>query len=347
MLIAGVRGVGKTVLLNRFEEIAQEFGWQSESYEARKASDLPAALARICRKVLLELSTKEKAKDRAKRALGVLKAFTATIEGVKFQIDVDAVLGTADSGSLADDLRDLLLEVGEVAQTNRKGVLILLDEVQVIGEDDYEALIVALHRVSQKQLPVAFIGAGLPTSRALSAEVKTYAERMFVTPTIGELSPEAARAALVEPAKERGIQYDDEALEKILAYSSRYPFFLQKYGREVWLLAEKSPITGDVVDQAKPLVEQDLDDNFFTFRMTLATPGEVDYLAAMADLGDDPQQVSAIATRAGYKTSTAASPVRDSVLKKNLVWAPKRGYLDFTAPLFADYLRRKHPVQKS
>lgn len=344
MLIAGVRGVGKTVLLNAFEEIAEEEGWQCEMYEMRNDSDLPAALARICRRVLLELSLKEKAKDRAIRALSVLKAFTATIGGVDFSIDVEAATGRADSGSLPDDLRDLFVATGEAARASEKGVLILVDEVQLIPEDQFEALIVALHRVVQKNLPVAFIAAGLPTSRSLSAQAKTYVERMFVTPTLGELSDQDAKEALVAPARARGVAYTDDALTKILEYSGRYPFFLQKYGQEVWRLSDGSPISTHAVDAAKSLVQDDLDESFFTFRISLATPGERDYMAAIAALGDGPQQVSAIAARAGYRDSTAASPTRDALLKKSLVWSPRRGYLDFTAPMFADYLRRKHPL---
>ena len=344
LLIAGVRGVGKTCLLNEFEKIAEEAEWQCEMYEVQNGSDVPAALARIFRKVLLELSTKEKVKDRALQALRVLKGFTASIGGVEFTLDVDAIAGKADSGAFREDLKDLLLEVGEVAAANGKGVLILIDEIQLVEGDHYEALIVALHRVVQKNLPIAFIGAGLPTSRSISAETKTYVERMFITPTLGPLDHDDARAALADPAKARGVRYEPEALDKILEYSDRYPFFLQKYGRQVWRLADASPITGEIVEAAQPIVQADLDQSFFAFRISTATPREVEYMAAMAALGDGPQSVSEIAAKAGYTSSTAASPHRDALLKKNLVWAPERGLLEFTAPLFADCLRRNHPI---
>lgn len=344
LLITGVRGVGKTCLLNEFERIAEQADWQCEIYEVQNGSDVPAALARMFRKVLLELSTKEKVKDRALQALRVLKGFTATIGGVEFQLDVDAIAGKADSGSLREDLKDLLVEVGEVAKENGKGVLVLIDEIQIVTEDDYEALIVALHRVVQKSLPIAFVGAGLPTSRALSAEAKTYVERMFITPTLGPLSEEDARTALVAPAEERGVDYESDALDRILEHSDRYPFFLQKYGRQVWKLADGSPIEAEIVDAAQPIVEADLDQNFFAFRISTATRTEIQYMAAMADLGDGPQHVSDIARKAGFNSANAASPHRDALLKKNLVYAPERGLLDFTAPLFADYLRRNHPA---
>lgn len=345
LLIAGVRGVGKTCLLNEFENIAEGAGWQCEMYEVQNGSDVPAALARMFRKILLELSTKEKVKDRALKGLRVLKGFTATIGGVDFQLDVDAIAGQADSGSFREDLKDLLLEIGDIARANGKGVLILIDEIQIVTEDDFEALIVALHRVVQKNLPIAFIGAGLPTSRSISAEAKTYVERMFITPTLGPLDLDDARAALIEPANARGVEYEEEALEKILDYSSRYPFFLQKYGRQAWRLADSSPITADVVEAAQPIVEADLDQNFFAFRVSTATPKELEYMAAMAALGDGPQPVAEIAEKAGYSASTAVSPIRDALLKKNLIYAPRRGQLDFTAPLFANFLRRNHPVE--
>ena len=344
MLIAGVRGVGKTVLLNRFEDIAEEHGWIAEIHEVQNAGDLPAALARIFRRVLLQLSLKEKAKDKALKAMRVLKAFTATIEGVEFNIDVEAALGRGDSGHLPDDLRDLFLEVGEAAQATGKGVLLLIDEVQLIPEDQYEALIVALHRVVQKGLPIAFIGAGLPSSRSLSAEAKTYVERMFITPTLGELADADARAAIAAPATARGVAYQDAALDRILEYSGRYPFFLQKYGQQVWRQADSTPIELDVVEASQPVVQDDLDQSFFRFRVSVATPGERDYMAAMASLGDGPQHVSQVATTAGFRDTSAASPTRDALLKKNLVWSPDRGLLDFTAPLFADYMRRAFPV---
>jgi hypothetical protein len=213
MIITGQRGVGKTVLLNRFEERAVEADWYNEFYEVARSTELPAVLARMARRALLKMSVKERMKIHAKSALGVLKAFTISVGGVDLTIDAEAALGTADSGDLAEDIRDLLLELGRVTQAGGTGV-VFFDEVQFLRREHYEALVIALHRLGQKALPLAIVGAGLPLLPRLTGEAKSYAERMFDYSTIGKLAAAAAERALLKPAADRGVQYEPDALAR-------------------------------------------------------------------------------------------------------------------------------------
>jgi AAA ATPase-like protein len=344
MLITGLRGVGKTVLLNTFHAIGSDQGWFAATTEIRQNTQLSSVMARLTRRVLLEMSATERFRDRARRALGVLRAFVVRYGEAEIRIDVDAIAGLADSGDREEDLADLLTEVGRAAQAGGTGVVYLMDEVQFLEREDLEALIAALHRASQEGLPVTVVGAGLPLLPRLVGEARSYAERLFDFRSIGSLDDAAARAALVIPAQEEGVAWEQDALDVALGYSDGYPYFLQEYGKNAWLVASESPISGGDVERAHPTVLNELDEGFFHVRIERATDAERRYMAAMADLGDGRQRSGAIATRLGQGSSSAISLTRDSLLKKGLIYSPAHGYVDFTVPQFAAFIRRNYPL---
>lgn len=288
LIVTGMRGVGKTVLLNEFEDIAADKEWLSEMMELQHRAEFGPKLARALRRLLIQMSAKERMKQRATLALRVLKSFTATIGGVEFKLDVDAAVGVADSGDLAEDLRDLFLHVGETARSGKTGVVILCDELQLLNLREYEAVVMALHRVKQKGVPVAFVGAGLPMLPELTGDAKTYAERQFEFPRIGALPPDEAKRALAVPAKKQNVVYEPEALDLIIERSGAYPYFLQEYGKHVWNIATRSPITREEVISADPVVLAYLDENFFEIRIGRLTDRQQDYLRAMASAGTAP-----------------------------------------------------------
>lgn len=345
LLITGLRGVGKTVLLDAFEGIAIERGWFASFTEITSETHLPKIISTMAREALIDLRRIERVKERARRALSILKAFTITTgAGVDIKIDVDLEEGIADSGDLGRDLGDLFIVVGEVAADGDRGVVFLLDEVQFLERDDFEALIAAMHRAARRQLPVTVVGAGLPMLPRLAGEAKSYAERLFVFPNIGALSDDAARLALVGPAEDEGVRYTPEALKGILGYSGRYPYFLQQYGKHAWLTGKGHVIDEDAVERAHALVLSALDTDFFHVRFERATPLEQRYLAAMADLGDGPQKSGEVTRALGYSSTTETGPIRDSLIKKGLIYGPRHGFVDFTVPLFAGFMRRRHPL---
>ena len=345
LLITGLRGVGKTVLLDAFEGLAIERGWYASFTEITSETRLAKVIATMAREALLDLSRVERVKDRARKALSVLKAFTlSTGLGLEVRIDIDAEEGVADSGDLGRDLGDLFTVVGQVARDGGRGVVFLLDEVQLMRRSDFEALIAAMHRVARRKLPVTIVGAGLPMLPRLAGEAKSYAERLFVFPQIDALSEDAARIALVEPAQDEGVTYTDDALALIFKYSGRYPYFIQQYGKHAWLTGKDDLIDVDAVERAHELVLSVLDTAFFHVRFERATPLEQRYLAAMASLGDGPQSSGAVTRALGYASTTETGTIRDSLIKKGLIYSPRHGTVDFTVPLFADFMRRQHPL---
>ncbi len=345
LLVTGLRGVGKTVLLDAFEGIAIERGWFASATEVTSDTRLAKIVATMTREALLDLRRVERVRDGARRALSILKAFTITTGvGVDIRVELDVEEGTADSGDLGRDLGDLFVEVGSIAKDAGRGVVFLLDEVQFLGRPDFEALIAGLHRSTRRQLPITVVGAGLPSLPRLAGEAKSYAERLFTFPTIGALSESAARLALVEPAAEEGVTITDGALERILELSGRYPYFLQQYGKHAWLTGANNLIHEQAVERAHELVLSVLDTEFFLVRFERATPAEQRYLAAMASLGDGPQRSGAVTRLLGYTSTTETGPTRDALIKKGLVYSPRHGLVDFTVPLFADFMRRQHPL---
>jgi hypothetical protein len=252
-------------------------------------------------------------------------------------------MGVADSGDLVEDLRDLFVTVGEAAVEAGLGFALILDEVHNLPREQFEALIMGLHRAKQKSLPVTFVGAGLPLLPRLTGEAKTYAERMFVWPRIGALPENEARAALVLPAERQGVQWDEAAVAEVLEYTEGYPFFIQEFGRHAWVQNTDTRITAEDTAAARPVVEADLDDNFFDLRIGRLTDTERAYVSAMAALGDGPQRSGEVAARLG-KTTQAVSSLRDDLLNGAVIYAPKRGFVDFTVPHCGAYVRRRYPL---
>jgi DNA-binding CsgD family transcriptional regulator len=270
----------------------------------------------------------------------VLKTFTLQLpDGARVSIDVDALSGVADSGNLADDVTDLLVACGEAARDRGTGIVLAIDELQYVHPDELSALIVAIHRTNQLNLPVILTGAGLPQLRALAGEAKSYAERLFDFPEIGSLSAEDARTALALPAAESGAAIDDAALDIMVGRSHGYPYFLQEWGYHVWNVAPQSPITADDVERAAPRVRDQLDQNFFLVRLDRLTPREREYLVAMASLGPGPHRSGDIAAALGVRVESVA-PRRSALIAKGIIYSPAHGDTAFTVPLFDEFLER-------
>jgi len=345
LIYSGLRGVGKTVLLLEFETLARESGWVCNDVEEVGSGDFRQTFAELAYQLLLSMSRRERMHGRATAAFRVLKSFSIGVPGgFAARLEVDTAIGTADSGDPERDLAALLVEVGLVAQSGGTGVVFFLDEMQGLGDTALAAVCMAMNRVGQRGLPVALVGAGLPPLPRLLRTAKPYAERMFAYHELDRLSDAEARLALVAPAGQRGVEYEPDAVDLIVGASAGYPHFLQEYGRVLWNEVELSPITAHDVESADALIKETLNRRFFKDRFEMASDAEQRYIAAMAELGDGPVRSVAVAERAGYKDASSASVVRDSLLRKDLVYSPRRGLIDFTVPLFGDYLRGEHPL---
>lgn len=342
LVITGLRGVGKTVLLNEFESLCEAGGWHGEAREVSEESRIADLVARSARRALVEMSSTRRAGDAVRRALGALKAFTITVGDVAFNLDVAALEGVADSGDLAEDMRDLLVEVGLAADEHGSGFALILDEMQNLSRSDLGALIVGLHRAKQKGYPVALVGGGLPLLPELTAEAKSYAERGFEFRSVGPLDGVASRAALEEPAGEHGVRWQSAALERVVTATEGYPYFLQEYGRAAWKVGGGQTISLEDVDAAEPIARDYLDENFFSQRIGRLPAAEGRYMAAVASLGDGPQRTADVAAALG-KELQAVSVMRDRLIRSALLYAPRRGQVDFTVPRCADYIRRRMP----
>lgn len=348
MIAVGLRGVGKTVLLNAFRSIVDEEGdLVAVEAEITKHEPFGPRMAGLVRRALFSVAPSAKWKDRGRRAAGVLRSFQVAVTpagelsaGIG---GIDPVEGLADSGHLADDLTDVFVALGQAAQDHGKGVVFILDEVQFLGLAEFEALIAALHRTVQRRLPITLVAAGLPQLPHLAGEAKSYAERLFRFPTIGSLPADEARKALVEPARDVGGAYDDDAIDDILAYTEGYPYFIQEYGSIAWNLAPASPISRVVVAEAREAVEAKLDESFFRVRADRTTESELRYLRAMAELGPDPQLAGNVAAVFG-RTSTSLGPTRARLIDKGLLWTPSHGYAAFTVPQFDRYMKRTYQL---
>ena len=346
VILTGLRGVGKTVLLQEFRRLGQQEprNWICQPLEASEGMRFPQAMAELVRKVLLRLSPTQNLADRARRALGVLKSFQMRWnlpDGGDLIVGLDPVPGWADSGLLDEDLGGLFTEVGETARERGKGVLVTLDEVQYLKRKDLGALIVGLHQVNQEQLPFLVIAAGLPSVPALAGEAKSYAERLFNFRSINSLDAADARAALVEPAEEEGVVWQPEALDRIVNETKGYPYFVQEFGKQAWDLADgPATITAADVDTAVPAAVDELDTGFFRVRIDGTTDAEREYLVAMASLGKGPYASGRVAAKMG-KDTPGVGPLRDKLIKKGLCYSPRYGEIDFTVPLFDDFVRRR------
>ncbi len=344
--MVGLRGVGKTVLLDRIREDAEGDGICTLGIEAPEGRSLPSILAPQLRIALLRLSRREAAKELAQRALRGLSGFVRGLK-VRFQdielgLDIDPEPGLADNGDLEIDLQELLEAVGEAAKPDNGCVGIFIDELQYVKEDELAALITALHRVSQRRLPIVMVGAGLPQVRGLMGKAKSYAERLFEFPEIGPLSDEDARLAIAKPAADEGVEIDPDALDSIVEQTHGYPYFLQEWGKHVWDVAERSPITTAEVEAASERAVAALDASFFLVRFDRLTAQEKKYVRGMAELGPGPHRSGDIARELG-RPVTAVAPTRNQLIAKGMIWSPSHGDTAFTVPKFDEFMLRIMP----
>ncbi len=347
MLITGLRGVGKTVLLGAFETAAREQGWTTVETEVSKGFPFAARMATLVRRALLAIAPRRRWQERARKAAAVLQSFslTFTSEGsVTFGLDVEAAEGLADSGNLSDDLTDLIVALGEAASERETGVVFLFDEVQFLARPELEALIAGLHKSVQRTLPITLVGAGLPQLPRLAGEAKSYAERLFRFPTIGSLDAEQARTALTEPARRLGIDFTAGAAARVVEYTEGYPYFIQEFGKTLWDTVDTPPLSEGHVEDCRELVEQKLDSSFFRVRADRATELELRYLRAMAERGGKPQPAGEVAELLG-RTSAQMGPVRARLIDKGLLYTPSYGQAAFTVPQFDRYMRRRQPLE--
>lgn len=345
-VLDGLRGVGKTVLLNEADVIAREYGWVSSGVvECNEDDELPLLMARLCHRALRRLSMAKRVGDRVERALGVLRAFTfAMDEGGTWRLNVDvkAVRGVADSGDPETDIVELLAEVGAAASQQTSGAAFFLDEMQFLGRRSLALLAAAMHGISQQNAPVILVGAGLPQLPLMLKRAKPYTERLFEFRTIDSLPRATAAAALTVPAERLGARFERRALELILDQTQGYPHFVQQWGETVWREASGPTIGPRDVQIAAELVNDELDRRFFRDRYEKATEAEAIYMAAMADLGDGRHSSSEIATHMRM-IQKELSVRRAGLIGKGLIFNPAAAELDFTVPQFAGYLRRIHP----
>lgn len=346
-LLVGLRGVGKTVLLNKIQEISQEEGYISAMVETPESKSLPEVLLPCLRRILLQLDTKERVNEVVKRSLMILKGFAnalkVSVGEVEFGLTIEPAYGIADSGDLDADLPDLFEAVGLAAKSRGTAVALIIDEMQYIAEAEFSALIMAVHRLSQRQLPLVVVGAGLPQLVGLAGKSKSYAERLFDYPQIGPLNEADARAALMEPATREGAAFDQEAVAKVLALTKGYPYLIQEWGYHGWNTASQSPITGADIDRATRTAVNSLDESFFRVRFDRLTPREKAYMFAMAGLGPGPHRSGDIASRLNVAVESVA-PLRSSLIKKGMVFSPAHGDTAFTVPMFDEYLKRQQSL---
>jgi len=344
LVYTGLRGVGKTVLLMEFDVLASEAGWATtDVQEVGTNADFRATFARMAARLLTNMSRRHRAKQRIERALAVVKAFSIAVPGaVEIRLDVEAVSGVADSGDPEQDLMGLFKEIGEVAQANRMGALFVIDEMQNLDAASLAAICMAFQAVSRASLPVAMVGAGLPDLRVRLLSAKPYADRLFSYAELGRLPELAARSALIGPAAAAGVDFAEEAARQIVTEAAGFPYFIQEYGRELWNFADRTPITVADLEAARGIVQDSLARNFFGTRFEMATETEQRYLSAMASLGVGPYAVGAVAQAYGASDQRRVSMQRDSLIQKGLIWSPRRGQVDFTVPLFAEYLKGNH-----
>jgi hypothetical protein len=346
ILLTGLRGVGKTVLLNEMERIAQQGGYRSILIEAHEDKPLAVLLAPHLRQLLFDLNRMAGAGDKVRRGLAVLKSFIGsvkvTVGDVGFGLDIEPEQGTADSGDLEVDLPNLLTTLAEAAEERKTPVAILIDEIQYFNQSELSALIMAMHKMQQRQLPLVLLAAGLPVLPGLAGESKSYAERLFSFPDIGPLSESDAVKALRDPVRAAGVEFEDAALLEIFRLTHGYPYFIQEWGYQSWNHAAHSLITLQDVQSATLKVMPRLDANFFRVRFDRLTPSEKNYLRAMAHLGPGSQRSGDIAVVLGVKINSLG-PVRAKLIKKGMIYSPTHGDMAFTVPLFDDFMRRAIP----
>ena len=342
-ILVGLRGVGKTVLLNRIRENAETAGFRPILIEAHEGKSLPELLLPPLRQILFSLDALELASDKVRRGFRVLRSFFNGVKvkagDVEFQMGISPEKGIADSGDLESDLADVFTSIGEAAADRGTAIVLLIDELQYLSEKELSALIMALHRVSQRGLPLVLVGAGLPQIVGLAGRSKSYAERLFDFPEVGPLNEGDAKEALQGPASSAGAAFSGEALNQIVRVTEGYPYFLQQWGSEAWNLAQRSTITLADACQATTEAISNLDGSFFRVRFDRLTPREKEYLHILAILPAERHRSADVAERLGVSLQSAA-PVRNSLIKKGMIYSPAHGNVAFTVPMFDAFLLR-------
>lgn len=348
VIVTGLRGVGKTVLLREFGRIAESQRWIHEHIEVSEDTQFVAFAAELVRRSILRLSPGKRLAEMAQTPLRVLRAFQVRWglpDGSEVAIGLEPAEGTADSGLLDRDLADLFVATGRLAQERERGVLLTIDEMQFLTKEHLTDLIMGLHEVSQNGLPLVVAGAGLPSLPALAGEARSYAERLFDFRTVGRLDANGSAIALTDPAKDEGVRWDRQALDRITELTDGYPYFLQEFGKQAWLASENvDVISVDDVEAAIPRAIDELDNGFFRVRFDRTTDAERAYLHAMASLGAGDYASGDVAAAQG-KSTTQVGMVRDSLIRKGLCYAPRHGAMAFTVPMFDEYLRRRERTQ--
>jgi len=347
VILVGLRGVGKTVLLNAIEAAAEKAGHSALMMEAHEGKRLAALLVPRLRELLMRLSRIERAREQANRGLRVLKSFVGAVKKLKvgdieLELGIEAEQGTADSGDLEADLPSLLLSVAEAARAAGTAATLLIDEMQYLEEKEFSALIMSVHRINQKGLPLVLMGAGLPQILALAGDSKSYAERLFSFPAIGALDTEDARSAIRAPVEQSAARIEEAALHEILEQSRCYPYFLQQWGYESWNMASGATITRQDVERATLKTLGSLDQSFFRVRVDRCKPSEKRYMRALAELGPGEHRSGAIAELLGLKV-TSVGPTRASLIRKGMLYSPAHGDNTFTVPMFDEFMRREMP----
>jgi hypothetical protein len=346
LLLTGLRGVGKTVLLNEIKRMADADGYRTIFIEAHEGKALGPLIAPYLRSLLYDLDRIAGTGHKVKRGLAVLRSFIGalklTMGDLSIGLDIEPEKGAADSGDLEVDLPNLFIAIGEAAADRTIPVAIFIDEIQYFNKKELGALIMGMHKIQQHQLPLVLLGAGLPILPGLAGESKSYAERLFSFPNIGALSQEDTAKALQDPAQESGIAFEPSALTEVYRLTKGYPYFLQEWGYVAWNLATSSPITLQVIHDATLTVIPRLDENFFRVRYERLTPSEKNFLRAMAELGQDAHRTGDIAEILGVKV-TSLGPVRAKLINKGMIYSPAHGDLAFTVPLFSDFMIRTIP----
>ncbi|MEI7511627.1 MAG: ATP-binding protein [Candidatus Peregrinibacteria bacterium] len=343
IFLIGLRGVGKTVLLSKISELAEEEGYKTVMIEAHENKSLPALLVPPLRQILLSLDTGAMVSEKVKRGLRVFKSFVTGLKikvgEVELGLGIDPEKGSADSGDLESDLGQLCIAIGEAAKDRKTAIAIIIDELQYLTEEELSSLIMAMHKVSQKSLPLILLGAGLPQLVGKAGRSKSYAERLFDFPVLGPLGISDSQKALQEPVQTEGVIFTEEALGEMVRITQGYPYFLQEWGYQAWNIAEKSPIGIGVVHRATEQSLARLDNSFFKVRFDRLTPSEKEYLLALAEFGAAPQRSGDIAKKLGKKVQEMA-PIRGSLIKKGMIYSPAHGDTAFTVPLFEEFMQR-------
>ena len=344
LIIVGLRGVGKTVLLNEFRSISESEGFHTISLEAHEGKSLPRLLAPAIRQSLIRISTREKARDIANRGLrilaGFLKAMKINISGM--EVGFDPELGTADSGDLEADLPELFAILGAAAKAANWPVCLLIDEMQYLAKEEFSALIMSIHKVNQLGQPLILMGAGLPQILGIAGNSKSYAERLFSFPKVGALTNFHAERAIVNPARAENVEFNKDAVQEIIAKTEGYPYFIQQWSYEAWNYAEESPIKLSAVRHISEAAIHELDQSFFRVRLDRCTPLEKKYMRALAELGTGIHRSADVATLLDVKPASA-SPTRSSLIKKGMIYSPSHGDTEFTVPLFDQFMKREIP----